>query len=190
VCVVHVRCVCVLHVCAVCVLCVFCVCGVCGVYVCVCFVCVLCVCVWCVCLCELCVVCVCVLCMCVVCVCVVCVYCVCCVFCVCVVCENITLLPMATRFVLKQWKFTTPISCKNFSLRRKSSCPVHENFEEIIANQKLVQVTGGEHAFHTPPDRLHCHTIYEAPHCAIFCSLLSRPPHRCHIPTALFPDMQ
>ena len=88
--------------------------------------------------------------------------CVCGVWCVCVsvsVCvrararsKMLTLLPMATRFVLKHLKFTTPRSCK------ESSSPTHDKFEEIIAKQNLVHVTGGGggQAFHTPLDRLHC----------------------------------
>jgi len=90
--------------------------------------------------------------------------------------ENFTLLSMATKFVLKHWRFQTPRSCKNFSFRRESLNPVHDNIEEIIAKPKFgTGYRGAVHAFHTPPDRLYCPTIYEAPHCTIFCSLLLLP---------------
>ena len=93
-----------------------------------------------VCLCVSVCVCVCVcVCLCV-CVCVSVCLCVCvCVYVFVYVC--VTLLPMSTRLVLKRWKFTTR-SCKNFRFRRKICCPVHDNFEEIMANQNLVHVTG------------------------------------------------
>jgi hypothetical protein len=162
-------CVCVVCVCLVCVCCVS-VCVMCMSFVCVCVVCVVCVC-------GICVCCVCVLC----CVCVWYVY----VFCVCVCARarKYYIIANGKHIYSETLEIHNSEKLQKLQFSQKELLPsprqFRGNFREATFGTRYRGSTRIPHA--------HCHTIYEVPHRAIFCSPLSLPPHRCHFPRHAIP---